>query len=350
LSMDYGRDVKYKIIISALCAVIIVFVFIFVWNYFSARYFDSKAIPTCGDGSFYDTCDLNKPYYCSEGVLTENASVCGCPAGMNKSGNSCISQYQTGPKEIMLKYTLRGEGGEINFTVYKGLADYISNLSKEINYQPGERPLRSDFKIRDISDENQRQLLLPLLVQIQNLAKSKEDQVRMAVSIVQNIPFGNSDKTLSLQGGAQINYSRYPYEVLYDNEGVCGEKSELLAFLMKEMGYGVVFFYNQDENHESIGVKCPVKYSLDDTGYCFVETTGPAIMTDNGIEYAGGIKLTSKPEVILVSNGDSLGSDMYEYQDAKEMDKIRNGGLMLFKESQFDALKKKYGLAEVYNP
>jgi hypothetical protein len=344
----YTKETEYKIIISVLIAVILVFLFIFLWNYVSAILDDKVAIPTCGDGSFYDTCDLNKPYYCSEGTLVENAAVCGCPDGMVKSGDNCISKYQTGVEEVNLKYILRGEEKSLNFFVYKGLSDYMSELPKSINYQTGERPLRSDFKLRSINNQEQKQHLLPLLVAIQNAAESKEDQVRIATSIVQNIQFGESNKTVSLPDGNAVAYSRYPYEVLYERRGICGEKSELLALLLKEMGYGVVFFYNQEENHESLGIKCPVRYSVDDTGYCFIETTGPSIMTDTEIEYAGGIKLHSKPEIILVSNGDALGSGMYEYKDAKEMMKLRDGGFVLFRESRLNKLKEKYGLVEEY--
>ena len=145
-----------------------------------------------------------------------------------------------------------------------------------------------------------------------------------------------------------INYSRYPYEVIYDNEGVCGEKSELLAFLLREMGYGVVFFYNKLENHESIGIKCPKKFSLDDSGYCFIETTGPSIITDSEIEYEGVGKLSSKPELIPISDGDSLGDDLYEYKDAKELINLRSNGINMFSSGKLEKLKEKYGLVELY--
>lgn len=346
----YSQETRYKIIISFLSAIVLVFLFIFIWNYFSVSSNSQEAIQTCGDGSFYNTCDLNKPYYCNTDamLLVENATLCGCPDGMSKTGDICYSPYQTEPKEISLKYVLRGEEQYLNLTVYKGLADYISTLPKTINYQPGEKPLRSDFKLRSINNEEQRQLLLPLLIAIQNTADNKEDQVRIAVSIVQNIEFGESEKSQALPGTNNIIYSRYPYEVLYDGKGICEEKSELLAFLLKEMGYGVVFFYYQDENHEALGIKCPPRYSIDNTGYCFIETTGPSIITDSEIEYTGGVKLTSDPEIILVSNGEGLGYDMYEYADAEEMIKLRNGDFVLFKENSLNNLKEKYGLVETY--
>ncbi len=348
---DFFNETHDKIIMSVLIAIIVVFLFIFLWNFFSAKLDNQKTIQKCNDGSFADTCNLNKPYYCDgeTWLLVEKASICGCPDGMIKSEDSCISKYATEPRDITLRYVLRGEQKEINLTVYGGLVNYLSSLSKVINYAGEEKPLRSDFKLRDINNAEQKQLILPLLMAIENSAGSKEDQVRIAVSIVQNIEFGESDKTLNLPGISEVGYSRYPYEVLYDSAGVCGEKSELLAFLLKEMGYGVVFFYYPQENHESLGIKCPARYSVDDTGYCFIETTGASIMTDVGIEYVGGLRLQSKPEVILVSNGDGLGLDMYEYDDAKDMMKIREGRFILFRESKLNNLREKYGLAEMYN-
>ena len=283
--------------------------------------------------------------------------MCGCPEILKKKGDSCLSKYQTGPINITLNYLLRGEEREINFTIYKGMVDYISELSKTLPYKNGEMPSRRDFKLRNINEPEQRELLLPLVTKIQNIAKDKEEQMRIAVSIVQHIEFGASDKIIRVGPHQKVNYSRYPYEVLYDGRGVCGEKSELLAFLLKEIGYEVVFFYNKPENHEALGIRCPIKYSqyvFNDTGYCFIETTGPSIINDNEIEYVGGIKLFSVPEVILISEGDSLGEDLYEYKDAEEWKKIRRilderGKISFFKYLRWKKLRDKYGIGGEYN-
>ena len=65
-----------------------------------------EKIPTCGDGAFYETCSLMKPYFCLEGVLVERASVCGCVDDLTKVGDFCVSKYQTNPKEVILKYLM----------------------------------------------------------------------------------------------------------------------------------------------------------------------------------------------------------------------------------------------------
>lgn len=308
----------------------------------------------CGDGTFNNLCSLRKPYVCLDNVLVEKASVCGCPEDLTIQGDFCFSKYQTYSKEITLNYILRGEEKQLNFVVYKGLVDYLSDLPKSISYDEKLEPSRRDFKIRNINEEEQRNLLLPLVTKIQNIAQNKEDQVRIAVSIVQKIYYEDSGNVMNLQNGDSFVHSRYPYEVLYDTTGICEGRSELLAFLLREMGYGVVLFYYPIENHEAIGIKCPIEYSLNNSGYCFIETTGPSIISNSQDYYLGGGKLSSNPEIMLLSEGISLGENLYEYQDAKNLIEINSiieqkGQINLFQSIKLKSLLKKYGLIDIYN-
>ncbi len=326
--------------------VLVIILLIFIGDYFLNISGLWKQEPTtCGDGTLYNNCSLNKPYFCENGVLVEKASVCGCPDVLTQEEESCISQYQTASKQVTLDYILRVEEKQIDFVVYEGMVNYLSNLPVSIRYAEGEQPSRVDFKLRNINEEEQKELLLPLVIAIQNLDNSKIEQMRIAVSLVQNIPYSASDKTIILPGNIETNYSRYPYEVVYENEGICGEKTELLAFLLKEIGYGVAFFYHAFENHESVGIKCPEKYSMVGTGYCFIETTGPSIISDDSIEYVGGLTLGSVPEVYLISEGISLPKRIYEYGDADNLAKLRQGKFAFVK---LEKLKEKYGLVEEY--
>jgi len=322
-----------------------IFLIIFLIAFVSAGLFQKQK--TCGDGTFYDTCSVNKPYFCSEQLLTEKASICGCPNTTEIEGDFCISLYQTNPKEINLTYVLRGEKNNISFTAYGGLAEYLFNSPRFISYSNEEEASRIDFKLRSINEENQKILLVPLAVKIQNLADNKEDQARIAISLVQNIPFGGSNELIIL-GNNSVNYSRYPYEVLYDQEGRCASKSELMVFLLREIGYETVFFYHRLENHDSVGIKCPEKYGLLNTSYCFVETTGPSIITDYGNVYLKGVKLTSYPEIMNASGGSSLRY-MYEYWDANRLKNIRKvleekGKINLLRHLNLNKIIEKYGL------
>ena len=322
-----------------------VFLLIFLIAFASVGLFQKQNI--CGDGTFNNECSDNLPYFCSEGILSEKASVCGCPNLTDINEDFCISPYQFSAKEINLTYILKEEENKISFIVYGGLANYLFNSPKFISYSNGEEASREDFKLKKINEENQKVLLMPLVIKIQNLADNKLNQARIAISLVQNIPFGFSEELIFV-GNNSINYSRYPYEVLYDEEGICSSKSELLVFLLREIGYETVFFYHKLENHDSVGIKCPRRYGLLNTSYCFVETTGPSIITDDENVYLEGIKLTSYPEIILSSTGESLGY-VLEYRDAKALKRIRKGieetgKINLFRNFRFNSLREKYKL------
>jgi len=313
-----------------------------------------EKMPVCGDGTFYNTCSLDKPYYCDEGVLVEKASVCGCPDSDNLSfwreGDFCFSQYYIGMKDINLNYSLRGQENQILFTVYEGVNDYVSRLSRTLSLNGDSIPSRADFKIMSIDDEIQREAILPLVKRIQNLAPGdKVEQARIAVSLVQNIPYGFSDKNAFI-GNTKLNYSRYPYEVLYEGQGVCSGKSQLLAFFLRELDYGTVIFFFPEENHEAVGIKCPVKESFYGSGYCFVETGGPAIITDYSMEFTEGITLDSEPEILLVSRGISLPEGLQEYRDAKTLEGIRKRTFLgILNSWKLGRINERYGLLDVYN-
>lgn len=339
-----------------------IFLVIFILLFFTITWFFSNIFNVldesyrnpfiCGDNSLNGTCSDTKPFFCDNGILVSKAEVCGCGENLTISGNSCVSKFQTEGENVTLKYILRGQEYKFNYTVYKSMRDYLSELPVYINYN-GEEPKRVDFKLRNINEKEQKVLLLPLVVEIQNRGKDKEEQMRIAISIVQNIEWNPSNKTTVFRNNV-LNYSRYPYEVLYDMQGICGEKSELLAFLLKEIGYGVAIFYNQEENHESVGIKCPLDKSWKNSGYCFVETTGPSIITDTKINYVGGIQLKSEPEVMIISDGESLNEKIYEYEDAEKLIEARNainGEDFFFNPKKiinFKKLEKKYGLVKEY--
>ncbi|MFH1311305.1 MAG: hypothetical protein ABIH65_02775 [Nanoarchaeota archaeon] len=344
------RSIQIKYI-NYFLIVIIIFILAFVVFYIGSFDIEYEKIPICGDGTFYNTCSLAKPYFCDDGILIEKASICGCNKNLefSKENESCVSEYNINSRNITLGYFLLGQQNEIIFTAFEGVYNNISNMSRVIYYEGSEMPSRVDFKLQSISNEFQKEMILPLVKKIQNSAPyDKAEQVRIAIGLVQTIPYGFLEKTDKF-GNISINHSRYPYEVLYENQGICGEKSLLLAFLLKEMGYGVSIFYFADENHEAVGIKCPIEKSFYGSGYCFVETGGASIITDFSMEFANGKKLNSMPDILLISDGIPLPDDMYEYKDAKTLNDIRNRNLLGFLKSwKFDKIKEKYGLVEAY--
>jgi hypothetical protein len=351
----FGYSIQTMYLILTLFVVVLLILFTGVFGLFDfvKNKISNSENDVCGDGTIYDNCSVVRPYFCLEGKLIDYASVCGCPEGFAKINDSCISFYQINPKEISLNYVLRGESYLLNFTVYSGFENYVSEISRSIRYSGGDKYSRADFKLKAINEEEQRKFLLPLIISIENITSNKDDQVRIAISIVQNIPFGASAKTTTF-GSYVVNYSRYPYDVLYDMQGICGEKTDLLAFLLKGIGYGTSFFYYPLYNHEALGIKCPMKESLTGSGYCFIETTGPSILTDNKISYVRIGKIYENPEIYPLSDGNSLSKNLYEYSDSEKLIRIRGiiergGWLNPLMKRAYERLKEKYGLVDSYN-
>jgi len=238
---------------------------------------------------------------------------------------------------IRFPYTLKGNSGYIGLTVYEQI--YYEIIKK--------LPLRvingfdQVFYLTLLQHDEQKTALKSLLNSIKDLGDHNQySDLRIATSLVQQIPYGKIK-----------NYQEkrfYPYEVLYNQCGVCEDKSILLAFLLKELGYGVVLLEFETERHMAVGVKVPEKFSYKKTGYAFVETTTPTIISDCHCEYVNTGKLTSAPSIIPVSEGKPFNGVQEEYQDAEEWNNILSRGQVLdqYHFSRFQYLVHKYGMTK----
>jgi hypothetical protein len=267
-----------------------------------------------------------------------------------------VPPYQTEPSGRTLTYIDQSTTKFINFVVYSGLKKYLAGLSRSYLCDPA-CPTDRQIEMKFLDEENQKIALAKLAEVIRQQTSSRDDQARIAVSLLQKIPYdwaGFRSNNLN---------NRYPYEVIYDNTGVCGEKARLLAFLLRELGFGVVLLDYKADQHMAVGIKCPVSYSqyqYDGVGYCFIETVRPAIITDNQNGYCSDAtcattnKLSSSPEILLISDGSSFDSVSVEYNDALEFIRINKlsentGGLLdTFNYNRWFYLVNKYGI-EVSN-
>lgn len=254
-------------------------------------------------------------------------------------------ELETNPKNTSLKFVLRGNSYHFMYTVYDGVNEYLSELPRYITYFAGEpEPTARDFVMKFLNEDIQRDYLTELVQEIRVETGNKDDQARIAVSLVQQIPYDWQGLT------ADDIENRYPYEVIHDDTGVCGEKSRLLAFLLRELGFDVVLFNFESESHMAVGIKCPVQYSYRNTGYCFIETTAPTIITDTQGEYVGVGKLTSFPEIIQISDGFSFDGVSEEYNDAQDWIRLNylanssGGTLEQTDYNMWRSLVTKYGI------
>ncbi|MEW6328962.1 MAG: hypothetical protein AB1468_02470, partial [Candidatus Micrarchaeota archaeon] len=271
------------------------------------------------------------------------ANICGCPENEIVEGDMCISIFRTGPELRTFSYVLRGDKKSFSIIVYKGLKDHLAGISRWYTCNP-DCPTDKEIYLGYLNEEEQKKELGKLVDAIRAQTDNKDDQARIAISIVQQIPYDwEGFRSGDIRG-------RYPYEVIFDNKGVCGEKSPLLAFLLRDLGFGVVLFNYEKEQHMAVGIKCPTNYSFLGIGYCFVEAAAPTIITDYQSDYVGVGKLWSTPTVIEISDGISFDSVSDEFNDARtfisidEQSKATGGFVDLYTYYKWTALVQKYGL------
>ncbi len=343
---------------------IVAIVILLIGAFFIIRSYLSTNV--CSGGTLPGLCSKEKPYYCENGTLYEKASTCGCQDGLEVVNETCIKiaspqtldvteqkhneiiespRFEDNPKEIGMLYTLNGSQRYINITVYEGLNDYLAEIPRYYICE-STCPSQADIERMIIDEPIEKNYLNALVDQIKLETNNNDDRARIAISLVQTIPY---DMSIILKS-EEVGY-RYPYEVLYDHTGICGEKSRLLAYLLKELGYGVVLFVFEEENHMAVGIKCPTEYSFKGSEYCFVESTTPSIITDSRGSYGFygmDTRLESQPEIVKVSDGRGLDSVKQEYNDARDW---RNLAETEYLDSYYyylyEKLSKKYGIMYV---
>jgi tetratricopeptide (TPR) repeat protein len=256
---------------------------------------------------------------------------------VSPSDSSIPNQYlalKTGAVSKSFPFVLRGNHDTINLTMYQGVAreiakeDPYSYVGKKDRYQ----------KFIDLPE--QEPFLDPVVEAIREKSDSPDDQVRIAVSLVQQIPY---DQEMLDAGTLEI---RYPYQTLLDNEGVCCEKSVLLAYILHKLGYGVALFDFETEKHTAVGIRVAPDYDYKNTGYAFIETTTPLIISDGNGEYPAFGRIRSPPEVLPAGDGIPFSSVSEEWNDAREWDRLNSLGPVLDRQdySRWQALCHKYGI------
>lgn len=250
------------------------------------------------------------------------------PAQVTQAGGS--ESYATDPTTRSLPYTVKGRSGTVTVTLYGGLSRHLD----------AKRPAFYGNYLEYVNEPEQTETIRPIANALRSQYGSDDDAARAAISLVQHIPYDNAGMS------ARSSDLRHPYEVLYDNTGVCSEKSVLLAALLKELGYGVALLSFDSQFHMAVGVSCPSQYAYRGIGYAFVESTRPTIPTFSEANYIGTGQLTTMPNVIQVGAGKSFSSLGEEAADANEYRSLIAMGSVLdpYHYSRWQEMVKKYHL------
>jgi hypothetical protein len=224
--------------------------------------------------------------------------------------------YKQSPKTVSYYYNIDSNRKSMGFTTYGGLSDYFSKESHSY-YNDADKEVIMELLENSYQDE----YLQPFIDSIRKSSTNPDDQAKIAVSLVQHIPY-NWNKYYN----PSMDWY-YPYETLYNNRGVCADKSLLLAYLLNKLGYDTVVF--EFSNHMAVGVKSSSNYGFYNTGYAFIETTRPSIITYVPDTYLSGFKVTSNPHIIHLNGGKKVLDLSNEYRDAVRMKQLEAMGTVL---------------------
>ena len=253
-----------------------------------------------------------------------------------------VAELEIGKRKQSYPYTTRSQSQYLYYNTYTGVNSY---LQKRYPNRPTDfynaASLEGYYR-QYVSDPVQKKYLDDLIGNIHDRSDLPQERARIAISLIQHIPY------------TVTSHTYYPYEVLSYNSGKCEDKSILAAYVLSQMGYGTALLLYYPEHHMALGLKCPKQFSINNSGYCFVETTTPTIMTFNNGTYTGVGRLTSQPEIIRISDGNSFETIEEEYTDAKSLDTVLKSAVLnstgisldINNYNQLAYLNKKYGLFE----
>jgi predicted nucleic acid binding AN1-type Zn finger protein len=247
----------------------------------------------------------------------------------NPTAVSTQKATKTGLVSKSFPYVLKGKTGSIKLNLYSSTYREVTKQAAPIycmRYNYDTTPCTSkelnQYYLNYLDSSAGNEDLDSLVKSIQLQTSNQDDQARIAISLAQQIPYDYA-KLNSISSTGQ-GKTRYPYQVLYENTGVCSEKSLLLAYLLRGLGYSVVLFNFDAENHMAVGIKSPVQYSYLNSGYAFIESAAPTIPTDSQENYVGAGKLTSAPQILQISDGSSMTTLSEEYKDAQTFIQIES--------------------------
>lgn len=209
-----------------------------------------------------------------------------------------------------------------------------------LNTRTYQNILKSDFSVYEGSEEEGFEKLLNFgggESDIDGLVKNLKRQPWVhTIRLVQSIPYDDARAVLIESG--ELLEIKTPYETLFEQKGVCSDKTVLMGYLLMRMGYGSAYLNFKDVNHAALGIECSCSQAQyrnpPNKCYCYVETTRPCPITDTTGTLGEKVQLTAKPDIFVMYDGNWVHVPDREISDAEE---IRTTGWT-------QELAEKYGL------
>lgn len=192
--------------------------------------------------------------------------------GLTASAHSVTEE--DGYYRIEHTWPFEGRRCSISLSISKELYDYYQNEREHLayRYQFSEEEIPPHYYSFMLS-EHDRPVAREMARLFGELASSKLEQLKLAVSFVQSLPYAFDADSKGMD-----EYVRYPVETLVDGCGDCEDKVALLVSILYAMDAD--FFLLVLPEHMAVGVHCDGveanRYLLfEDKKYYYVETSMP---------------------------------------------------------------------------
>jgi len=212
--------------------------------------------------------DLNTIAIASLSPVSPSESTTTSPS----AGSSSVNNDQS--KSFTFKY--QNNSYELILPLSTALYNSYSSSPKVYTYTVGNEPsnLRDVFYALFLKTKTNDASIDEIVTKLKKVAADNnwtDDQLlEFVVSFVQFIPY---DSAKVVSGTGENTNPYFPYETLYLDKGVCSDKTFLGVVLLRKLGYGAAILDFPDINHTALGVSCPKEYSINNSGYCYAETT-----------------------------------------------------------------------------
>lgn len=214
------------------------------------------------------------------GFLTQVSDI----QTLNKTNNQASAPVRMfpepqDPKTVDFKWEYQKRPYDLKLTLYKSVYDFYSTSPKDYTYYETLPPnWEEDYYGMFLKVNPQDKTIPDLADQLKSLGArnrlSPDKIVELTTAFVQSIPY-DDQRARKIEQNSPEEKPNYPYELLYQQKGVCSDKTFLLYSLLRQMGYGTALFEYKQEKHIAVGIKCPAEDSTYNSGYCYTETTQP---------------------------------------------------------------------------
>jgi len=191
------------------------------------------------------------------------------------SGNQSISignTLHTVNEEIYgrtYRWDFRRSSWTYTTDIPQSMYDYFADKSRVADY--------SEYVLDPNDDAWMEELANLFLDEAEKKGWDESYHIPFVLSFVQSMPYTSDSVTTGYD-----EYPRYPLETIVDEGGDCEDTSILFASIVREMGYGVVLLYLEDDEHMAAGVLISQSFIDNwDKGYSLTYYTA-----SNGKKYA----------------------------------------------------------------